>query len=409
MSALNLERWLQPFTGSLQMTGTRISAAGVCILIVLNVPRTLAADDPAATRPRDWSAAASLKSQTPSIQFITADTPTDGASNPAADPSVAVQTDPSQNESRSGREEHPPNPLVQESSLTDQLKKALQQERDSRGLSPTPLTPTPDLPSSVATPDAIARMTAALQSDLESPDPRKREKAQRLLKLKQQLLRFRSQIQAGTANVAVDHKADDVAGADHGESTHRPTTESTGQHNAMEASDEPHVQIDDTNPLDDATDEHTIPQPSQTDHAVNPHQSAPDREQRPSPQRTTVKSSGIDHAVVDGPIDRLGLANNLYAVGDYLLALEMYEQADLVTMTSQQQIWTEYQIANCLRRTGKTAEASNRYRRIANQPEAGWLRDQSQWWVDVLEQMRIIQKGLDRKLETEPTHGQLDE
>jgi len=67
----------------------------------------------------------------------------------------------------------------------------------------------------------------------------------------------------------------------------------------------------------------------------------------------------------------------------------------MAELTAQQQIWTEYQMANCLRRMGRNAEASNRYRRIAEQPEAGWLSEQSRWWVDVLEQIRQLQSSLE--------------
>ena len=106
-----------------------------------------------------------------------------------------------------------------------------------------------------------------------------------------------------------------------------------------------------------------------------------------------------EHAVVHGPIDRLGLANNLYAVGEYQLAMKMYEQTEMAELTAQQQIWTDYQMANCLRRMGRNAEASNRYRRIAEQPEAGWLSEQSRWWVDVLEQIRQLQSSLEEDAE----------
>lgn len=106
-----------------------------------------------------------------------------------------------------------------------------------------------------------------------------------------------------------------------------------------------------------------------------------------------------EYAVVHGTIDRLGLANNLYAVGEYELALDMYENTDITELTAQQQIWTDYQTANCLRRMGRHGEASNRYRRIAEQPEAGWLSDQSRWWVDVLEQIRQLQSSLEENPE----------
>ena len=106
-----------------------------------------------------------------------------------------------------------------------------------------------------------------------------------------------------------------------------------------------------------------------------------------------------EHAVVHGTIDRLGLANNLYAVGEYELALDMYEKTDVTELTAQQQIWSDYQMANCLRRMGRNGDASNRYRRIAEQPEAGWLSEQSRWWVDVLEQIRQLQSSLEENPE----------
>lgn len=118
-----------------------------------------------------------------------------------------------------------------------------------------------------------------------------------------------------------------------------------------------------------------------------------------------------EHAIVHGTIDRLGLANNLYAVGEYELALDMYEKIDMTELTAQQQIWTDYQMANCLRRMGRNGDASNRYRRIAEQPEAGWLSEQSRWWVDVLEQIRQLQSSLKENDESSeenpqsPFHG----
>ena len=105
-------------------------------------------------------------------------------------------------------------------------------------------------------------------------------------------------------------------------------------------------------------------------------------------------ASLMDSIVVDGPIDRLGLANNLFVVGEYPLALEMYQQAAGATLTPNQDFWVEYQTANCLRRLGNPADASNRYRNLANHPEAGWLSQQANWWVETLEKIRILEKTL---------------
>ena len=81
-------------------------------------------------------------------------------------------------------------------------------------------------------------------------------------------------------------------------------------------------------------------------------------------------------------------------MGEYPLALEMYQQTDVKSLTSHQHFWVEYQTANCLRRLGKGAEASIRYRRLAEQPEAGWLSQQANWWVETLEKIRILEKTL---------------
>ena len=77
----------------------------------------------------------------------------------------------------------------------------------------------------------------------------------------------------------------------------------------------------------------------------------------------------------------------------------MYEKIDMTELTAQQQIWSDYQMANCLRRMGQNGDASNRYRRIAEQPEAGWLSEQSRWWVDVLEQIRQLETSLEENPE----------
>jgi tetratricopeptide (TPR) repeat protein len=115
---------------------------------------------------------------------------------------------------------------------------------------------------------------------------------------------------------------------------------------------------------------------------------------------TTVDPVPGRQPVVSGPIDRLGLANNLYAVGEYPTAMELYMESDEAPLTAQQQIWAEYQTANCLRRLGRTSEASNRYRRLAGQPEAGWLSEKANWWVGVLEQIRQLEKSLEEVPET---------
>lgn len=129
-------------------------------------------------------------------------------------------------------------------------------------------------------------------------------------------------------------------------------------------------------------DDHKGNEGHETDHGHDLHQEAGQQ-----PAKTTV----------DGTIDHLGLANNLFAVGQFELSLEIYQKIDLSTVSPQQQFWVEYQQASCLRRLGRSAEASNRYRRLADKPEAGSLSELARWWVTTLEHKRQLEKKLAEK------------
>ncbi len=319
-------------------TDTVITATTVGTLVILCIGLCMspacAAADPPSPRAKGWTAVTPPDSQSPQIDFITADTQGNAAT------------------------------------ITERLKQALQTERESRAASQSPVAAEPDPATPVPSQKGISAAHAPLR-DMKNPDDLRQEKADRFLRLKQQLLQFRAQVIPEPVQESDKGKTAEDSSHESPESHATDATDATKQ--SLVTADTPNSQY----------------------HPGHPPKSA----ETPNP----VRSATSDYAVVDGPIDRLGLANNLYAVGDYALALEMYEQADTVNMTAQQQIWTEYQIANCLRRAGKTAEASNRYRRLADQPEAGWLSEQSQWWVEVLEQMRIVRKGLETKDEA---HGQ---
>lgn len=143
---------------------------------------------------------------------------------------------------------------------------------------------------------------------------------------------------------------------------------------------EPHLPVPGPKPEPHPPGPDVPPQPHPEPHppGPNPHP------ENPSAETTTIQ----------GTIDHLGLANNLFALGQFDLALDVYQQADASTLTPQQQFWVEYQQACCLRRLGRSAEASNRYRRLADKPEAGSLSELSQWWVTTLEKKRQLEKKL---------------
>ena len=280
--------------------------------------------------------------------------------------------------------------------------------------------PTPELPTSSNEADvskadqnpamqptsakSYAGLTRTLEEDLKSDDAFLRERAQRFLRLQMQLLKLRSRQAAAaetTTQMSAHGTGDHSTQVQHGgleESTHpkAPTHDVTsGSHDEhVHSSALAHQPSDEITSRQVAQSPEDLP-PVQTtlhgDHVVHDNTS---EESSHAALEPTANASLLGKVVVNGPIDRLGLANNLFAVGEYALALEMYEQTKGPELSAQQQFWVEYQFANCLRRVGNPAEASNRYRKLASQPEAGWLSQQARWWVETLESIRILEKAL---------------
>lgn len=100
--------------------------------------------------------------------------------------------------------------------------------------------------------------------------------------------------------------------------------------------------------------------------------------------------------VISGPIDRVALADNLYALGEYTLALEMYTRVDQSAFPADQRVWVDYQTACCLRRLRRHSDARERYRRLAAQKDVPWLADISRWWLDRIDDRSAAAEQLQR-------------
>jgi tetratricopeptide (TPR) repeat protein len=100
--------------------------------------------------------------------------------------------------------------------------------------------------------------------------------------------------------------------------------------------------------------------------------------------------------IIQGPIDRVGLADNLFALGEYLIALEMYSQIDAEKFPPAELVWIKYQSAGCLRRLHRIPEAQEQYRRLAAQHEVPWLATMSRWWLDRIDDRVAATDELDR-------------
>ena len=251
---------------------------------------------------------------------------------------------------------------------------------------------------------SYAGLTRTLEEDLKSDDVYLRERAQRFLRLEMQLLQLRSRQAAAaetTTQMTANNTGDNSIPVNPSDAKATTQPLDSPRDSTSDSNDE---SSDPDDPEQQPSDGSASTQTSNDPNALTSNQETQSEEvfadeiiSEATPEAALEPSANatlLEKVVVDGPIDRLGLANNLFAVGEYPLALEMYEQTTGLQLSAQQQFWVEYQLANCLRRLGNPAEASNRYRKLASQPEAGWLSQQAHWWVETLESIRILEKAL---------------
>lgn len=109
-------------------------------------------------------------------------------------------------------------------------------------------------------------------------------------------------------------------------------------------------------------------------------------------------------ALVEGPVDRVALADNLYALGEYTLAKEMYNRVEMEHLLPAQQFWVQFQNASCLRQLGDTDGAKSQLRILAGQEkDAGWLAHSARWWLDTIDDRAELEQQIaetQRQLDT---------
>lgn len=99
--------------------------------------------------------------------------------------------------------------------------------------------------------------------------------------------------------------------------------------------------------------------------------------------------------VVEGPVDRLGLADSLFATGQIPLALEMYSQLETSSYPPDVQQWIAYQQASCYRRLDNLPEAEKRYRLVVASSPPGWLADLCRWWLAAIAERKRLGASTD--------------
>ena len=88
--------------------------------------------------------------------------------------------------------------------------------------------------------------------------------------------------------------------------------------------------------------------------------------------------------ITEKSVDPMGLANNLFAIGELNLALKMYEEilgSDDLELQPGNRVWVQYQVAGCYRRLGNSQKAETVYRAVAGNKVAPFWAERSRWWL----------------------------
>ncbi len=151
--------------------------------------------------------------------------------------------------------------------------------------------------------------------------------------------------------------------------------------------------IQDTAPGDSASDEagsrnDTVPPESLPESADIPSS--------PNAASAVLAQQLAGSALVEGPVDRIGLADNLYGMGEIVIALQMYDNVETTALSVAEKHWITFQSASCLRRLNRIPEAQERYRRLAGEKDAGWLAKAAMWWLDHIDQRSEVESQIRR-------------
>ena len=127
-----------------------------------------------------------------------------------------------------------------------------------------------------------------------------------------------------------------------------------------------------------------------------PNETLPESSRTPVPVESEREDLfGLDGIpLVDGPVDRLALADNFYAEKEFAIALHMYREVRISDLSMDQQYWVQFQQASCLRRLGDLVAARKAYRILAGRKDGGWLAGMSTWWLNRIEERVQLEEQL---------------
>mgnify|MGYP000011011083 FL=1 len=93
------------------------------------------------------------------------------------------------------------------------------------------------------------------------------------------------------------------------------------------------------------------------------------------------------------------IAENLYKLGEYQTALDIYQLVIKNDLTNEKKMWVSYQIANCYRKLNSYNEAVEAYNEIQKVYEGTYWAKQAQWHIEDIVWRAKAEKKLEKVIE----------
>lgn len=97
----------------------------------------------------------------------------------------------------------------------------------------------------------------------------------------------------------------------------------------------------------------------------------------------------------DEIINPFEIAENLYRMGGYERALEVYNLINEEDIEDKKATWIKYQIANCYRKLRVFDKALETYKKIQDEYEGTYWGKQAQWYIDEIKWRKGVQGPLE--------------
>ena len=89
------------------------------------------------------------------------------------------------------------------------------------------------------------------------------------------------------------------------------------------------------------------------------------------------------------------IAGNLYKLGEYKAAVDIYKLVLKNNTENDKRMWVTYQIANCYRKLGLYTDAIKVYREMRQAYEGTYWAKQAQWYIQDIEWRSKVEEKLD--------------